>query len=94
MAKKVFHVVVDEKVTIWRRNIVEVRDCDTLEEAQKKLIGILKKDDGTWADDIIDEEILFDTEETMSVEENDGNCTIEVLDENKYKTIWTNTDMD
>lgn len=91
MAKKVFHVVVDEKVTIWRRNIVEVRDCDTLEEAQKKVINQIKEDD-MWQDDVVDSELLSDTEQTMSVEENDGYCTTEVMDGNK--SIWVNTDKD
>lgn len=83
---------IDVKVTIWGR--LHFKDDADL----NKLIELLEQ--GNTTSDLCDEElgfseyeILYDTEEELSPEENIGDATIEVFDEDvdKYTPLWTNT---
>ena len=78
---------IDVKVTIWGR--LHFKDDTDL----NKLIELLKQ--GNTTNDLCDEklgfseyEILYETEEELSLEENNGNPTIEVFDEGTL--LWTN----
>lgn len=78
---------IDIKVTIWGR--LHFKDDTDL----NKLIELLKQ--GNTTNDLCDEELgfsnyemLYDTEEELSLEENNGNPTIEVFDEGTL--LWTN----
>ncbi len=70
-----FNYYIDEKVTIWRRSFVEIK-AETKEEADKKAKEIML-DEGFDGDN---NELLYETECTLSVEDNDGSATIELFD--------------
>ena len=78
---------IDVKVTIWGR--FHFKDDTDL----NKLIELLKQ--GKTINDLCDDELgfseyetLYDTEEELSLEENNGNSTIEVFDDNTL--LWAN----
>jgi len=86
----------DAKCTIWRRSHFDVT-ADSYDEAVEKLKALKNKDlAGDDYDDIefTESEILFDTEEQLSPEENEGYSTLEILDpENRDiagngKNLW------
>jgi hypothetical protein len=78
---------VDFKVTVWCRahlhKDVEIKD----------VVELLKQ--GKGSNDLFEEEMARDwesiteTEEPLSVEENQGNCTVEVYEDDVL--IWDNT---
>jgi len=82
---------IDTKVTIWGR--IHLKD----DADMNKLIEILKKNNSI--NSICDEslgfseyEILYDTEEEITPEENNGDPTIEVFDDaiSSVEPLWTN----
>lgn len=82
---------IDVKVTIWGR--LHFKDDTDL----NKLIELLEQ--GNTTNDLCDKElgfseyeILYDTEEELSLEENNGDPTIEVFDKDvdKNTPLWTN----
>ena len=86
------------KCTIWGR--IEIDESKiTKEEVLDKLQKGLSPDDIAFPnDDDINSEfsILYDTEELLSVEDNDGNATIELMEYQEGKVglqcIWNNVD--
>lgn len=82
-------ITIDFKITSWERCIIHKKDAETVLEA-------LKNGDITDAAslyefaDPLDWETLDDVSEQMTVDENDGNATIEVYDENR-DIIWDNS---
>lgn len=73
---EVFELIVDEKISVWRRSHVKV-EAESLEEAVKDCIesGIGN------AMDVIDSEYLYETEEYLIQDEHLHPVTVEVMDE-------------
>lgn len=87
-----FNVAVDQKVTVWVRTTYNVNNVSSKEEAIKKVIDSIEDEIDFYdyaSDDIIpvSSEDLIETECPMSVSENDGEPTIEVMDDD---TVWDN----
>ena len=76
----------DEKVTIWRRTYYNVEGTE--EEIKNKLIDQFESKYPTDIE-IFDSEILYETEESISPEENNGRPTIEIFNDSG-DTIWSN----
>lgn len=74
----------DEKVTMWQRHhfTIEAESEDQAKEIAMKFANesIFDTDAANWHNE---SEFLFDTQETMSVEENGGCATLELYDWNK-----------
>lgn len=85
-----FNFYQDRKVTCWERTHFEVK-AESYEDA----VSIVKSWHGddvlSFEDDdkvfIIDGEILYETSESLSVEDNGGNPTIEVFAKNGENII-------
>lgn len=80
---EIFEVIVDEKVSVWRRSHIKV-EAESLEDAVKDCIetGIAN------ASEIIDSEYLYETEEYIEQDDYSNPMTIEVMDCH-YKTLAT-----
>lgn len=77
---------VDEKVTIWRRTWYSSDD----EKSQEKLIESVQGINHDFTNsNMEDSEVLYETEELMSLQDNGGQSTIEVFTEDG-KMIWSN----
>lgn len=92
-----FYIKVDQKVTTWIRNTVAV-EADSKEEAIKQVIKDLKDKD-VYQLAVMDSEELCETEEPLTVKDNDGEPTIEIMDHYKdgyglysYGVVWNNVD--
>ncbi len=87
------YVTVNEKMTTWVRHIFQVDNVTSKQEAIDKVVEVYKKDYDPAYDDkdieIVDSIEMCDCEESMSVKENGGYATIEVMNENN-KVIWDN----
>ena len=81
---------IDYKVTVWRR-VYFNEDTDS-----KKVIQVLEEDGLGYVFDeelgFVEQEILYETEEDMTPEENGGCSTIEVHENNNPvdDLIWSN----
>ena len=81
---------IDFKITTWERITVP-------QELEQEVIKAIASEEITCADDLFEmfgddcfnEGILFDVSQQMSIKENDGNATIEVLND-KGDTIFDN----
>jgi hypothetical protein len=84
----------DTKVTIWKR--INIPDCYSLEEIKKMqkentLYDILEEEHNDY------EDFIFETEEIMSLSENDNQSTMELFEFQTEKgltqpiLIWDNT---
>jgi hypothetical protein len=87
-----YTVTFDQKCTIWDRNTVTVV-ADSLQEAIDKVAKAAEKH--SWVDsdpDITYEESseLYETAEPLSILENAGADTIEILDPSTREVIWDN----
>lgn len=71
----------DVKVTVWQRQKFEI-EAESYEEALKEVEKFKTEDVGAWIADY-ENETLFDTEESLSPEDNGGFHTIELYDENE-----------
>lgn len=86
-----YNFSVDEKHTVWLRTTTVV-EANSKEEADQKMLEYIKK---LHAEGDLSElyECGYETNteslETMTVDENDGCATIEVMDED-YQTLWSN----
>lgn len=92
-----FYIKVDQKVTIWMQNTVAV-EADSKDEAIKQLANDLKSR-GVCQLNIMESEVLYETEEPITVKDNDGEPTIEIIDKYKdgygsdgYGVVWDNVD--
>lgn len=74
----------DIKYTVWERTFFDE------EVSNESIIQQLKDRD---ISDIVDCEILFETLDSLSIEENKGEATIEFYDEND-ELIWSNNEVD
>ena len=81
---------IDYKVTLWKR--VHFNKNTNLE----KIIQAMEEKglEGVFDDELgfVEQEILYDTEEEMTPEENGGYSTVEVYAEGKFvdNLIWSN----
>lgn len=85
------YIIVYEKVTTWLRHVVGVK-ADSQQEALTKIIDCYKEGDDIFSEDdmeIITSENMPETEESMTVSENGGVATIEVVDRTG-QVIWDN----
>jgi hypothetical protein len=81
-------LIIDEKVTIWRRSEVVV-DTDELEKATSE--GKLKEYIEMVSFDYKDSELLLETENELTPEDNNGQPTIEVFEGTELeKLIYIN----
>ncbi len=85
-------VTFDQKCTVWVRNTVSV-EANSYQEAVDKVGKAAKK--YLWVDSIPDityEESneLLETEEPLTIQENSGADTIEILDPRTKDVIWDN----
>lgn len=78
---KEFHFFVDEKVNVWLRDYVTI-EANSLEEAVEKV------KDGDYDDST--GEVLYDTTEYLTPEENGGQATLEIYEEDAYAPIYSN----
>lgn len=76
---KKFELYIDEKVSVWRRTLVEV-EADTLEEAVNKAA---KYDYAP-----IESEILYETEELLDPT---SKATVEIYDETLNDLLYDNS---
>lgn len=72
-----FYYYYDEKVTTWRRNYFSI-EAESQEEANAMAIEDMIE---PWEIEIDEAEYLFDAEESLSPENNNGNSTIELYSE-------------
>lgn len=79
---------VDRKVTVWIRETHEVKS-DSYEEAEKEMIECFK-DNLTFDDSFIEQEVLYDTIEDLEPGDNDGFATIEMYSEDKPNVLIDN----
>jgi hypothetical protein len=82
---------VDVKVTVWQR--IQLNEDESVTE--QKVIEMLKENEPyigcLWRDERLDPycETIDDTEEYITIADNNGNCTVELYD-NNGKLIWEN----
>ena len=82
---KTFNFYLDTKITTWMRTDFEI-EAKSLEEAKQKAIEFhlnMETTELPWEENM-------DTQEPMSVEENGGESTEELYDE-EGNIIWDNT---
>jgi len=87
---KNFKLIADEKCTIWFRDFYII-EAENLEKAKEVLKESIKKNmkEPDYS------ETLYDTVEAISVEENQGNPTLEVFENDPMQdAIMTNADKD
>jgi hypothetical protein len=83
---KTFNFYLDTKITTWMRTDFEI-EANSLEEAKQKAIEFHNESNTSsiaWEENM-------DTQEPMSVEENGGEPTEELFDENG-NCIWDNSE--
>lgn len=84
---KTTKLIIDEKVTIWRRSEVEVPTAD-LDKAKAE--SKLKEFIAMSSFDYHDSELLTETEESLLPIDNEGQPTIEVFEDDTLNSIYTN----
>jgi hypothetical protein len=91
-----FHFSIDVKQTIWERTNFYIK-AESLEDAKKQVSKLVETNsidgltDMVWKEDLdASSELLYETAETMSVEENCGNPTEEVMCLEDDQIIATN----
>ena len=72
---KKYSFYIDNKVTVWERSHRTI-EAESEEEAMKMAKDIFKDD---WGQSEVEMETLYDTQESMSVEENGGFATSELI---------------
>ena len=80
-------LIIDEKVTIWRRSEVMVLTAD-LDKAKAE--GKLKEFIIMSSFDYHDSDLLTETEETLMPIDNYEEPTIEVFEDDTFNSIYTN----
>lgn len=87
------YVIVYEKVTTWLRHSVGVENINSRQEALDKVINYYKDPRNAEGVSILDTEEIPETEESMTVEENEGFATIEVVDRSG-QVLWDNSNQE
>lgn len=78
---EVFDLIVDEKVTVWRRSRIEV-EANTLEEAVE-----LCSEYGSLTGTCLESEFLYETEELINPSK-ENPCTLEVMN-TSYEVLYS-----
>lgn len=76
-----YDLFVDKKCIVWKRRYITI-EANNLKEAIEKSKNVDFEEGYT--------EELYETEEVMCPEENDGYPTIEVYEKDSDTPIWTN----
>lgn len=84
---KEFDFYLDNKHTIWYRNKFTI-EAETLEEAKAKVLQICDSDTDELPSE--DWDLLHDTAEYLTPDENGGEATQELYENNSGDIIWTN----
>ena len=82
-----FDFYLDQKHTIWYRNKFTI-EANTLEEAKAKVLQICDSDTDELPSE--DWDLLHDTAEYLTPDENGGEATQELYENNSGDIIWTN----
>ena len=82
---------IDEKITIWRRTYYSIGGTE--EETKRVLLEGVEGLNDILDTNMGDSEILYETEELMTPEDNDGQSTMEVFN-HRGETIWSNVKKD
>lgn len=85
-----FSFYLDAKVTMWRRKTFTIK-AKTINVATKLAIEAIKNEETDKYDPWHEE--MYETSENMSVEENKGNATLELFDNDSNNRIWDNTEL-
>lgn len=88
--KRIFKIHQDIKVSIWQRQHFEI-EAENEEEA-KKLAMVYKNMDVSSDMMTVDTETLYETEEFILPEENDGQETIQLYFQGEEQPFATNVD--
>lgn len=83
-----FDFYLDSKVTMWRRETFSIK-ATSINQATAMAIEAIKNGETHKYDP--NHEEMYDTAEDMSIEENNGNPTLELFDNNSNRLIWDNT---
>jgi hypothetical protein len=75
MAKQNFQFFIDRKITIWAREIHKI-EADSYEEAKGEMIKLFRQNE--CEETLVEQEILYDTQEDMSPSENGNQPTAEL----------------
>lgn len=84
-----FYIQVDQKVTTWTRSTIKV-EANSYEDAVKEVIEKCKGNQLSNDLEIFDSEVLYELETPLTVKENHGNPTMEIM--NGDQVIWNNVD--
>lgn len=83
-----FDFYLDSKVTMWRRETFSIK-ATSINQATAMAIEAIKNGETHKYDP--NHEEMYDTAEDMSIEENNGDPTLELFDNNSNRLIWDNT---
>lgn len=81
---EIFDLIVDEKITTWRRSYITV-EAETLDQA----VSMCAESGADCATDTIDSTYIYECEECVSPEQNNGFATVEVMDRH-FNILRTN----
>lgn len=82
-----FDFVIQRKYTVWEEEYHSI-EAESQEEANELMTKSLS--DFTY-DTFLECELMYDTMDSMSLEENDGDSTIELYDDD-HNLLWSNED--
>lgn len=90
-----FHILVDRKYTIWQRSHYHI-EAENQEAAVAKIRDLIDTDEeyDEESQGFSSNEVLYETEERLTPEENDGQATVEISCDVAGKgfsdTLWSN----
>ncbi len=84
---KKFYYYYDEKVTVWKRNYFTI-EAESQEKADAMAIENIIE---PWGIEVAEGDYLYETEEGISPENNEGNSTIELYSkEDRHNLLYEN----
>lgn len=83
-----FYFIIQRKYTVWEEEYHSI-EAESQEEADEMMIKAIQE--GEDIDTFSECEIMYDTMDPMSLEENDGDSTVELYD-NDHSLLWSNED--
>lgn len=88
----IYDICICEKLKIWAKNRLSI-EAETKEDAIQKAVEMIKNgnlNDG-FDDNVLDEyEMMYETSEGLTPDENNGEATVEVW--HNREVYWTNAD--
>lgn len=73
------YIIINEKVTTWIRRTIQVSNVNSTEEAINKVIQFCKENKYSEDITVFDSEELPECEEAVSLEDNNGDPTIDIV---------------